>query len=350
MEQHRCFLGTPCQLSSHNHQNRTNKLRDVSRPTNKPWAKCLCILKSSLGRVLQMFRKNGVIEGDGHESSAGRQQTPSAHRPTVQAAPADLRAQADGSRRAPVQEAPADVCARAGSPADGARAPCGECRPACARAVRPEARRIVPASGASARPRCGSAGSARRRPERAVRACAQRAPSGQCCLRAQRRPCGLCRPARSARARAGSAASARAPRAGSACLRARMPGPTPCGQCLLRARARADSARLRGRAGRRQQTARAQQTAPADLCAHAWADHCRRARWPGPTTADARACLGRPLRTAAQAWADHCRCTSACEQACARAPGPAPADVGALGRTDGSSARGQRPADLRPCT
>ena len=32
MEQHRCFLGTPCQLSSHNHQNRTNKLRDVSRP------------------------------------------------------------------------------------------------------------------------------------------------------------------------------------------------------------------------------------------------------------------------------------------------------------------------------
>ncbi|KAL2224617.1 UNVERIFIED_CONTAM: hypothetical protein Sindi_2971900, partial [Sesamum indicum] len=416
-------------------------------PTNKPWARCLCILKSSLGRVLQRFRKNGVIEGDGRGSSAGRQQPPQRPQADGSRRCRQLRAQADGSRRAPVQEAPADVRARAGSPCrrararrltgaragspcmrahsagQRARAPCGQCRPARARPVR-----AVPASARA--PRAGSAGQRARapcvlcRPARAppVRAVptSARAPRADCAGQRARAPCGLCLPARarpvrtvpaSARApRADSAgpASARAPRAGlrarapcgrcrpararpvravPACARAPRAGSAgararaPCGQCLPARAPRADSAGLRGRAGRRQQTGARAQTAPADLRARADSP-CRPARallgrplptcaqaWPTtadaraclgrplptcalawPTTADARACLGRPLPTGAHAWADHCRCTSACEQACARAPGPAPADVGALGRTDGSSARGQHPADLRPCT
>ncbi|KAL2224559.1 UNVERIFIED_CONTAM: hypothetical protein Sindi_3067900 [Sesamum indicum] len=416
-------------------------------PTNKPWARCLCILKSSLGRVLQRFRKNGVIEGDGRGSSAGRQQPPQRPQADGSRRCRQLRAQADGSRRAPVQEAPADVRARAGSPCrrararrltgaragspcmrahsagQRARAPCGQCRPARARPVR-----AVPACARA--PRAGSAGQRARapcvlcRPARAppVRAVptSARAPRADCAGQRARAPCGLCLPARarpvrtvpaSARApRADSAgpASARAPRAGlrarapcgrcrpararpvravPACARAPRAGSAgararaPCGQCLPARAPRADSAGLRGRAGRRQQTGARAQTAPADLRARADSP-CRPARallgrplptcaqaWPTtadaraclgrplptcalawPTTADARACLGRPLPTGAHAWADHCRCTSACEQACARAPGPAPADVGALGRTDGSSARGQHPADLRPCT
>ncbi|KAL2224077.1 UNVERIFIED_CONTAM: Protein TAR1 [Sesamum indicum] len=325
-------------------------------PTNKPWARCLCILKSSLGRVFQMFRKNGVIEGDGHESSAGRQQTPQ-------------RPQADGSRRAPVQEAPADVRARAGSPCRRARAPCGPCRPARARPVRtvpacaraPRAgsagqRRAPRAGSAGLRraPRAGSAGQRARapcgqcRPARAPRAvpAAARAPCGQgrpararpvrtgrpararpvrtggrarapradSAGQRARAPCGQCRPARRAPVRA-VPACARAPRADSAGLRARAPradcagcararpvravhawadpvravpacARAPCGQCR---------AGLRGRAGRRQQTGAPAQTAPAGQRAHAWADHCRRARWPG-----------RPLPMHAHAWADHC--------------------------------------------
>ncbi|KAL2246299.1 UNVERIFIED_CONTAM: hypothetical protein Sindi_2898100 [Sesamum indicum] len=364
-------------------------------PTNKPWARCLCILKSSLGRVFQMFRKNGVIEGDGHESSAGRQQTPQ-------------RPQADGSRRAPVQEAPADVRARAGSPCrrararradragQRARAPCAQCRPARARPVRavpasaraPRAgsagqrrapRAAVPASGRA--PRAGSAGQRARAPCGQCRPAA-RAPCGSAGQRA-RAPCGQGRPARARPVRTGPA-SARAPRADRAGQRARAPcgqcGPArarpvrtvpasarapradsagqraraPCGQCrpararavravpacararpvravpacararpvravpaCARARpvravhAWADPVRavpacarapcgqcragLRGRAGRRQQTGAPAQTAPAGQRAHAWADHCRRARWPG-----------RPLPMHAHAWADHC--------------------------------------------
>ena len=218
-------------------------------PTNKPWARCLCILKSSLGRVLQRFRKNGVIEGDGRGSSAGRQQPPQRPQADGSRRCRQLRAQADGSRRAPGQEAPADVRARAGSP----------CR-------RARARRLTGA------------------------------------------------------------------RAGSPCMRAHSAGQrarAPCGQCLPARAPRADSAGLRGRAGRRQQTGARAQTAPADLrarsladhCrrarrpgrplpthAHAWADHCRRARWPG-----------RPLPMHAHAWADHCRR--------ARMPGPTTADA-----------------------
>ncbi|KAL2248100.1 UNVERIFIED_CONTAM: hypothetical protein Sindi_2662300 [Sesamum indicum] len=329
-------------------------------PTNKPWARCLCILKSSLGRVFQMFRKNGVIEGDGHESSAGRQQTPQ-------------RPQADGSRRAPVQEAPADVRARAGSPCrrararradragQRARAPCAQCRPARARPVR-----AVPASGRA--PRAGSAGLRRARPVRAVPASARapraavpasarapradrpasarapradragqraRAPCGQGRPARARAPCGQCGPARARPVRT-VPASGRAPRADSAGLRARAPcgqcrpaRARPCGSAGLRARARANCAGcararpvravhawadpvravpacarapcgqcragLRGRAGRRQQTGAPAQTAPAGQRAHAWADHCRRARWPG-----------RPLPMHAHAWADHC--------------------------------------------
>ena len=268
-------------------------------PTNKPWARCLCILKSSLGRVLQRFRKNGVIEGDGRGSSAGRQQPPQRPQADGSRRCRQLRAQADGSRRAPGQEAPADVRARAGSP----------CR-------RARARRLTGARAGSPCMRAHSAG--------------QRA----------RAPCGLCLPARARPVRA-VPACARAPRAGSAGARAR----APCGQCLPARAPRADSAGLRGRAGRRQQTGARAQTAPADLraradspcrpprarrqplptCARApWpttadvraglADHCRRTRMPGPTTADVRAGL-----------ADHCRCT--------RMPGPTTADGRAcLGR------------------
>ncbi|KAL2227546.1 UNVERIFIED_CONTAM: hypothetical protein Sindi_2113300 [Sesamum indicum] len=417
-------------------------------PTNKPWARCLCILKSSLGRVLQRFRKNGVIEGDGRGSSAGRQQPPQRPQADGSRRCRQLRAQADGSRRAPGQEAPADVRARAGSPCrrararrltgaragspcmrahsagQRARAPCGLCLPARARPVRavPACARAPRAGSAGQRARapCGQCRPARARPVRAVPASA-RAPRACCADQRARAACGLCRPARArpvrtvpacARApRADSAgpASARAPRAGlrarapcgrcrpararpvravPACARAPRAGSAgararaPCGQCLpARARpvrtvpayvgAQADGSR-RARARRQPlPTCARAQTAPADLRARADSP-CRPARallgrplptcaqaWPTtadaraclgrplptcalawPTTADARACLGRPLPTGAHAWADHCRCTSACEQACARAPGPAPADVGALGRADGSSALG----------
>ncbi|KAL2224977.1 UNVERIFIED_CONTAM: hypothetical protein Sindi_3094900, partial [Sesamum indicum] len=279
-------------------------------PTNKPWARCLCILKSSLGRVLQRFRKNGVIEGDGRGSSAGRQQPPQRPQADGSRRCRQLRAQADGSRRAPVQEAPADVRARAGSP----------CR-------RARARRLTGARAGSPCMRAHSAG--QRRPARAPRA-------GSAGQRA-RAPCGQCRPARARPVRA-VPASARAPRrrqqtgarrdlrrADSPCRPARALLGRPLPTCAQAWPTTADARACLGR--------------PLPTCALAW-----------PTTADARACLGRPLPTGAHAWADHCRCTSACEQACARAPGPAPADVGALGRTDGSSARGQHPADLRPCT
>ncbi|KAL2224322.1 UNVERIFIED_CONTAM: hypothetical protein Sindi_3087700 [Sesamum indicum] len=118
------FGNAPVQLSSHNHPKSDKTSFAMFRdPTNKPWARCLCILKSSLGRVLQRFRKNGVIEGDGRGSSAGRSSRPSAHRPTA-ADGADSCArrqtQQTGAGRkplptcAPVQEAPADARARAG--------------------------------------------------------------------------------------------------------------------------------------------------------------------------------------------------------------------------------------------
>ncbi|KAL2224929.1 UNVERIFIED_CONTAM: Protein TAR1 [Sesamum indicum] len=240
-------------------------------PTNKPWARCLCILKSSLGRVLQRFRKNGVIEGDGRGSSAGRQQPPQRPQADGSRRCRQLRAQADGSRRAPGQEAPADVRARAGSP----------CR-------RARARRLTGARAGSPCMRAHSAGQRAARPVRAVPACA------------------------------------RAPRAGSAGQRARAP------QTAADGRARADSPCRPARARRQPlPTSARAQTAPADLrarsladhCrrarrpgrplpthAHAWADHCRRARWPG-----------RPLPMHAHAWADHCRR--------ARMPGPTTADA-----------------------
>ncbi|KAL2239127.1 UNVERIFIED_CONTAM: Protein TAR1 [Sesamum indicum] len=414
-------------------------------PTNKPWARCLCILKSSLGRVLQRFRKNGVIEGDGRGSSAGRQQPPSAHRPTAaDGADSCARRQtaADGrpGRKplptcAPVQEAPADAArarrltgARAGSPCMRAhsagqrarapcglclparaapragsaglraRAPCGQCRPARARPVRQcrPARAPPPCvlcrrapggacrparappradcAGQRARAPCGLCLPARARPVRTVPGRPARARPVPACARAPRAggagqraraPCGQCRPARARPVRA-VPARARAPRAGSACLRARPVRTVPAyvgaqadGSRRARARrqplptcARAQTAPadLRARADSPCRPARALLGRPLPTCAQAWpttadARACLGRPLPTcalawPTTADARACLGRPLPTGAHAWADHCRCTSACEQACARAPGPAPADVGALGRADGSSALG----------
>ncbi|KAL2224595.1 UNVERIFIED_CONTAM: hypothetical protein Sindi_3116900 [Sesamum indicum] len=246
-------------------------------PTNKPWARCLCILKSSLGRVLQRFRKNGVIEGDGRGSSAGRQQPPQRPQADGSRRCRQLRAQADGSRRAPGQEAPADVRARAGSP----------CR-------RARARRLTGARAGSPCMRAHSAGQRARAPR-----------AGCACLRA-RAPCGQCRPARARPVRA-VPASARAPRAGSAGQRARAP-------CVLCRPARAPPVRAvptSARAPRADcagQRARAPPGRPLPTHAHAWADHCRRARWPG-----------RPLPMHAHAWADHCRR--------ARMPGPTTADA-----------------------
>ncbi|KAL2224323.1 UNVERIFIED_CONTAM: Protein TAR1, partial [Sesamum indicum] len=301
--------------------------------------------------------------------------------------------------------------------------------PACARAP-------VRQCGLRRAPRAGSAGQRARAPvrgsagqrARAPRACcagqraraavravptSARAPRADCAGQRARAPCGLClpgarapradsagrparaRPCRPARARPVRAvpASARAPRAGSAGLRARAPvravparaARAPCGQCLPARAPRADSAGLRGRAGRRQQTGARAQTAPADLRARAdspcdlraRADSpCRPARallgrplptcaqaWPTtadaraclgrplptcalawPTTADARACLGRPLPTGAHAWADHCRCTSACEQACARRLGrPLPTWARWGGRTAAALSGNVRP-------
>ncbi|KAL2225396.1 UNVERIFIED_CONTAM: Protein TAR1 [Sesamum indicum] len=400
-------------------------------PTNKPWARCLCILKSSLGRVLQMFRQISRADRAGQRARAPCGQCRPA-RARARAGSAGQRARAPcgqcrPARARPVRAVPASArapragCAgqrrapRAGSAGLRARAPCGQCRPARARPVRtlrcrpararapfgqclPARARPVRAVPASARaPRAGSAclgrpradsaclrarpvrtapcRPARARPVRAVPASARapRAGSAGMCARAPRAgsaglparapragragqraraPCGQCRPAGArpvrtvpacARARpCGQCLRARAPRAGCAGLRARAPRAGSAGQrarapragsaCL--GRPRAGSACLRARpvrtvpcrpAGARRQTAadgrarpdspcrpaRACLGRPLPTCALAW-----------PTTADARACLGRPLRTCAQAWADHCRCTSACEQACARAPGP----------------------------
>ncbi|KAL2224220.1 UNVERIFIED_CONTAM: hypothetical protein Sindi_3119100 [Sesamum indicum] len=374
MEQHRCFLGTPC------------------------------------------FGKNGVIEGDGRGSSAGRQQPPQRPQADGSRRCRQLRAQADGSRRAPGQEAPADVRARAGSPCrrararrltgaragspcmrahsagQRARAPCGLCLPARARPVRavPACARAPRAGSAGQRARapCGQCRPARARPVRAVPASA-RAPRACCADQRARAACGLCRPARArpvrtvpacARApRADSAgpASARAPRAGlrarapcgrcrpararpvravPACARAPRAGSAgarrarpvravpacaraPCGQCrptwarrqtAADGRARADSPCRPARARRQPlPTSARAQTAPADLRARSLADHCRRARRPGrplPTHAHAWAdhCRrarwpGRPLPMHAHAWADHCRR--------ARMPGPTTADA-----------------------
>ncbi|KAL2248759.1 UNVERIFIED_CONTAM: Protein TAR1 [Sesamum indicum] len=339
-------------------------------PTNKPWARCLCILKSSLGRVLQRFRKNGVIEGDGRGSSAGRQQPPQRPQADGSRRCRQLRAQADGSRRAPGQEAPADVRARAGSPCrrararrltgaragspcmrahsagQRARAPCGLCLPARARPVR-----AVPASarapraccaGQRARPPCVLCRPARARRVRTVPASA-RAPRADCaCLRA-RAPCGQCRAGQRARApcgvpaararpvpacarapRAGVPASARAPRAGSAGLRAR----APCGQCR-RARARpvrAVPACARAPCGQCRPTwARRQTAADGRARADSPCRPARARRQPLPTSARAQTAPadlrarsladhcrrarrpGRPLPTHAHAWADHCR-------------------------------------------
>ncbi|KAL2223799.1 UNVERIFIED_CONTAM: Protein TAR1 [Sesamum indicum] len=328
-------------------------------PTNKPWARCLCILKSSLGRVLQRFRKNGVIEGDGRGSSAGRQQPPQRPQADGSRRCRQLRAQADGSRRAPGQEAPADVRARAGSPCrrararrltgaragspcmrahsagQRARAPCGLCLPARARPVR-----AVPASARA--PRAGSAGQrarapcvlcrpARARPVRAVPTSA-RAPRADCAGQRARAPCGLCLPARArpvrtvpaararpcgragqrarapcrpARARPVRAvpASARAPRAGSAGLRAR----APCGQCR-RARARpvrAVPACARAPCGQCRPTwARRQTAADGRARADSPCRPARARRQPLPTSARAQTA---PADLRARSLADHCR-------------------------------------------
>ncbi|KAL2223932.1 UNVERIFIED_CONTAM: hypothetical protein Sindi_3090800 [Sesamum indicum] len=278
-------------------------------PTNKPWARCLCILKSSLGRVLQRFRKNGVIEGDGRGSSAGRQQPPQRPQADGSRRCRQLRAQADGSRRAPGQEAPADVRARAGSPCRRARAR----RLTGARAGSPCMR--AHSAGQRARAPCGLCLPARARPVRAVPACARAPRAGSAGQRA-RAPCGQCRPARARPVRA-VPASARAPRACCADQRAR----AACGLCRpARARPvrtvpacarapRADSAGpASARAPRAGLRARAPPGRPLPTHAHAWADHCRRARWPG-----------RPLPMHAHAWADHCRR--------ARMPGPTTADA-----------------------
>ncbi|KAL2224331.1 UNVERIFIED_CONTAM: Protein TAR1 [Sesamum indicum] len=333
-------------------------------PTNKPWARCLCILKSSLGRVLQRFRKNGVIEGDGRGSSAGRQQPPQRPQADGSRRCRQLRAQADGSRRAPGQEAPADVRARAGSPCRRARArrltgaragspcmrahsagqrarapragcaclraraPCGQCRPARARPVR-----AVPASARA--PRAGSAGQRARapcvlcRPARAppVRAVptSARAPRADCAGQRARAPCGLCLPARArpvrtvpgrpARARP-VPACARAPRAGGAGQRAR----APCGQC-------------------RPARARPVRAVPAAR-ARAPCGQCLPARAPRADSAGLRGRAGRRQQTGARAQtapADlRARADSPCRPprarrqplpTCARAPWPTTADV-----------------------
>ncbi|KAL2223955.1 UNVERIFIED_CONTAM: Protein TAR1 [Sesamum indicum] len=332
-------------------------------PTNKPWARCLCILKSSLGRVLQRFRKNGVIEGDGRGSSAGRQQPPQRPQADGSRRCRQLRAQADGSRRAPGQEAPADVRARAGSPCrrararrltgaragspcmrahsagQRARAPCGLCLPARARPVRavPACARAPRAGSAGQRARapCGQCRPARARPVRAVPASA-RAPRACCADQRARAACGLCRPARArpvrtvpacARApRADSAgpASARAPRAG---LRAR----APCGRCRP-ARARPVRAVPA--------CARAPRAGSAGARARAPCGQCLPARAPRADSAGLRGRAGRRQQTGARAQtapADlRARADSPCRPprarrqplpTCARAPWPTTADV-----------------------
>ncbi|KAL2243496.1 UNVERIFIED_CONTAM: hypothetical protein Sindi_0467600 [Sesamum indicum] len=322
-------------------------------PTNKPlhWDECC-----------KGFGKNGVIEGDGRGSSAGRQQPPQRPQADGSRRCRQLRAQADGSRRAPGQEAPADVRARAGSPCrrararrltgaragspcmrahsagQRARAPCGLCLPARARPVRavPACARAPRAGSAGQRARapCGQCRPARARPVRAVPASAPR-PRACCADQRARAACGLCRPARArpvrtvpacARApRADSAgpASARAPRAG---LRAR----APCGRCRpARARpvravpacARAPRAGSAGARGARPVRAvPACARAPCGQCRPTWARRqtaadgraradspCRPARarrQPLPTSARAQTA---PADLRARSLADHCR-------------------------------------------
>ncbi|KAL2246464.1 UNVERIFIED_CONTAM: hypothetical protein Sindi_2914600 [Sesamum indicum] len=323
-------------------------------PTNKPWARCLCILKSSLGRVLQRFRKkNGVIEGDGRGSSAGRQQPPQRPQADGSRRCRQLRAQADGSRRAPGQEAPADVRARAGSPCRRARArrltgaragsPCMRAHSAGQRAARPV--RAVPAcarapragsAGLRARAPCGQCRPARARPVRAVPASA-RAPRACCAGQRARPPCVLCRPARARRVRT-VPASARAPRADCACLRAR----APCGQCRAGQRARAPCRPARARPVRAvPASARAPRAGSAGLRARAPCGQCRRARARPvrAVPACARAPCGqcRPTWARRQTAADgRARADSPCRPARARRQ-PLP-----------TSARAQTaPADLR---
>ncbi|KAL2224457.1 UNVERIFIED_CONTAM: hypothetical protein Sindi_3146100 [Sesamum indicum] len=291
-------------------------------PTNKPWARCLCILKSSLGRVLQRFRKNGVIEGDGRGSSAGRQQPPQRPQADGSRRCRQLRAQADGSRRAPGQEAPADVRARAGSPCRRARArrltgaragsPCMRAPPQCRPAARARAgcaclrARARAGSAACARaPRAGSAGQRARapcgqcRPARArPRACCagQRgAPPRACCAdQRARAACGLCRPAR-------------APRADCACLRARARADSAAGQ---RARARA-GLRARAPCGRCRPArarpvravpacARAPRAGSAGARARAPCGQCLPARAPRADSAGLRGRAGRRQQTGAR--------------------------------------------------
>ncbi|KAL2246325.1 UNVERIFIED_CONTAM: hypothetical protein Sindi_2900700, partial [Sesamum indicum] len=254
--------------------------------------------KVIIGMRLQRFRKNGVIKGDGHESSAGRQQTPQC--PQADGSrwcrqPLPMCARAGGRQQMPPGR-PLPTCTRAGRWAPvaclRARAPCGQCLPVRARPVR-----TVPA-----RVRAPSPDSA------CLRA---RAPCGQCRLRA-RAPCVQCRPA-ACGPRADSAAYGSAQADGS--RRA------PASRHPLPAYARA----LLGR--------------PLPTCAQAWADRCPRTPATRQAASDGRAPVadhcrrgrrpGRPLPMHALAWADHCRR--------ARRLGQTPADAsrhvrGRLGR------------------
>ncbi|KAL2224933.1 UNVERIFIED_CONTAM: hypothetical protein Sindi_2995300 [Sesamum indicum] len=120
MEQHRMFLGTPCQLSPTIIKS-DNKLamfetRQISRGQDVLHSKVF------IGRVLQRFRKNGVIEGDGRGvvPDAAAAPAPTGRRQqTVQTAARAGRRSRRRPGRKPcdvraVQEAPADARARAG--------------------------------------------------------------------------------------------------------------------------------------------------------------------------------------------------------------------------------------------
>ncbi|KAL2224925.1 UNVERIFIED_CONTAM: hypothetical protein Sindi_3125200, partial [Sesamum indicum] len=308
-------------------------------PTNKPWARCLCILKSSLGRVLQRFRKNGVIEGDGRGSSAGRQQPPQRPQADGSRRCRQLRAQADGSRRAPGQEAPADVRARAGSPCRRARAR----RLTGARAGSPCMR--AHSAGQRARAPCGLCLPARARPVRAVPASA-RAPRACCAGQRARPPCVLCRPARARRVRT-VPASARAPRADCACLRAR----APCGQCRAGQRARAPCRPARARAPCRPARARPVRAVPASARAPRAGSAGLRARAPCGQCRRARARPVRAVPACARAPCGQCRPTWARRQTAAdgRARADSPCRPARARRQPlPTSARAQTaPADLR---
>ncbi|KAL2224090.1 UNVERIFIED_CONTAM: hypothetical protein Sindi_3090200, partial [Sesamum indicum] len=348
-------------------------------PTNKPWARCLCILKSSLGRVLQRFRKNGVIEGDGRGSSAGRQQPPQRPQADGSRRCRQLRAQADGSRRAPGQEAPADVRARAGSPCrrararrltgaragspcmrahsagQRARAPCGLCLPARARPVRavPPARarpvRAVPASARA--PRAGSAGQRARapcvlcRPARAppVRAVptSARAPRADCAGQRARAPCGLCLPARARPVRTVPGRPARA-RPVPACARARagLRGAPRAGRCRP-ARARPVRAVPA--------CARAPRAGSAGARARAPCGQCLPARAPRADSAGLRGRAGRRQQTGARAQTAPADLRARADSPCRppRAAQTAPADLRARSLAD-HCRRARRPGRPLP--